>query len=119
MLSGARLFLFAMNHLLLAIGLSCLARVASRTPSTYFVNPPAAGDALFFAENKAYAVGSSIDVQWVTDQESYDIFLWQQSLGVEFATEGSSPIYSKSKSSKSPCITPIAIRNASADLDPP
>ncbi|KAJ9502458.1 hypothetical protein H2202_001579 [Exophiala xenobiotica] len=84
-----------MNHLLLAIGLSSLARVAAQTPSTYFVNPPAAGGGLFFAENKVYAVDSSINVQWVTDEDSYDIFLWQQSIGVESATEGSSPIYTK------------------------
>jgi len=52
-------------------------------------NPPAAGDELFFAENKAYAVGSVPDVQWVTDEDAYNIFLWQQSLGVESAAEGS------------------------------
>jgi hypothetical protein len=84
-----------MYNIIFAIALCLIVRVLCQTPSTYFVNPPAAGDELFFAENKAYAVGSVIDIQWVTDQDAYNIFLWQQSLGVQSAAEGSSPIYSE------------------------
>ncbi|EXJ57846.1 uncharacterized protein A1O5_12404 [Cladophialophora psammophila CBS 110553] len=89
-----------MYCLLFAVSFSIFAQVISQTPSTYFINPPAAGDQLFFAENQAYAVGSTFDVQWVTDQDAYNIFLWQQSLNVQSAAEGSSPIYTKITGSK-------------------
>ncbi|KIW74410.1 hypothetical protein Z517_12350 [Fonsecaea pedrosoi CBS 271.37] len=84
-----------MSYFLLAVGLCLITRVVSQTPSTYFINPPAAGDELFFAENQAYAVGSTFNVEWVTDEDAYNIFLWQQSLTVQSAAEGSSPIYTK------------------------
>ncbi|EXJ63237.1 hypothetical protein A1O7_03684 [Cladophialophora yegresii CBS 114405] len=84
-----------MYNTFFAIAIFLFAHVLCQTPSTYFVNPPAAGGELFFAENKAYAVGSVIDIQWVTDEDDYNIFLWQQSLGVQSAAEGSGPIYTK------------------------
>ncbi|ETI22899.1 hypothetical protein G647_04693 [Cladophialophora carrionii CBS 160.54] len=84
-----------MYNIFLVVGVCLFVHVLCQTPSTYFVNPPAAGDELFFAENKAYDVGSVIDIQWVTDEDDYNIFLWQQSLGVQSAAAGSSPIYTK------------------------
>ncbi|KAJ9611583.1 hypothetical protein H2200_004767 [Cladophialophora chaetospira] len=80
---------------LFAIWFSIIVRVVSQTPSTFFVSPPAAGDQLFFAENEVYTIGSVFDVQWVTDLDAYNIFLWQQSLGIQTAAEGSGPVYTK------------------------
>ncbi|OCT54585.1 hypothetical protein CLCR_03037 [Cladophialophora carrionii] len=51
-----------MYNTFFAVGVCLFVHVLCQTPSTYFVNPPAAGDELFFAENKAYAVGSVIDI---------------------------------------------------------
>lgn len=70
------------------VTLSFVAQAISQTPATYFLNPPATGD------NPIYTVGSQIDVQWITNMTSYNIFLWQQDLNVQAAAEGTQPIYS-------------------------
>lgn len=64
--------------------------------NTYFTTPPPTGPEQSFDSDPVYAVNSQVQLGWVTNVESYSIWLWQQAGGpLESATCGSQ-IYSKS-----------------------
>ena len=82
---------YQMRLTLLIVAFALIVRGMSQAPATYFLNPPASGD------NVVWTIGTQTDLQWVTNLTAYNIFLWQQSLNVQSAAEGSEPLYSMSR----------------------
>lgn len=68
---------------------------AQQNPTTFFIEPPAASQAQLYFDNKAYVVGDTLNVKWVTDQEDYTVCLWQQNAQTVVASVSLQCIYSK------------------------
>jgi hypothetical protein len=62
---------------------------------TQWITPPSSGNNLDFTADPVYAINSEVQLAWVTNSNSYSIWLWQQAGGhIGSATTGSQ-IYSK------------------------
>lgn len=70
----------------------------SRTLSaqdTYFTTPPTPGSQLDFSKDPVYAVNSQVQLGWVTNVQSYSVWLWQQAGGDFSSATCGSQIYCK------------------------
>lgn len=79
--------------LIFGILLATLCSPAFAQITDYWIEPANAGQPLFFANNPTWTLGDRVSLQWVTDNNEYGIYLWQQSPTVGSASRGAS-IYS-------------------------
>jgi len=62
---------------------------------TQWITPPSAGNNQDFTANPIYVVNSVVQLAWVTNSNSYSIWLWQQAGGGIVSATTGSQIYSK------------------------
>jgi hypothetical protein len=66
--------MYSLGPLALAFA-ACLVGVRS---TSSFSQPPGSGPAGNYRDNPEYDVGEKIDVQWTSDLERMDLWLWQE-----------------------------------------
>lgn len=67
----------------------------SLAQDTQWTTPPPAGNDKDFTKNPLYAVNSVVQLAWVTNSDSYSIWLWQEAGGGIVSATTGSQIYSK------------------------
>lgn len=68
---------------------------AQSNPTSFFIEPPAVGQAQLYFDNKAYAMGSTLNVKWVTDEAYYVVCLWQQNAQKVYAEVSGDYLFGK------------------------
>jgi hypothetical protein len=58
-----------------------LRRAVSQSQSSYFTNPKDAGDAQFYSADQVWNLNSQQNITWITNLQSYGIWIWQQNVG--------------------------------------
>jgi len=50
-----------------------LSYVNAQNPASFFVEPPASGQAQLYYDDRGYTVGSTLPVKWVTNEQYYQV----------------------------------------------
>lgn len=96
------LWVLALQH---CLWLSSLTRAQD---TQYFIQPPDRGDNSLYSSDNIYTVGDVLVVQWVTTQDLYSIWLWQQNMNEEAAVSGPAIFSEFSLIAVCPCKPPAS-----------